>query len=326
MTIKKITLAIFALSSGAVFAGTMGPACVEGNVTVPCVSSAWGFGVQALYLKPTFSGDLAWSGNTVIGDINNEVVSNQITLNQNNLKWQASFKLEAAYHFNTGNDLNLNWYHMGRQSTNRPGDIKQITTEAGLITNQVLGDANTFKPSWDAVNIEFAQDVNFGYRKNIRFYGGMQYVRIGLEHTVSTSTTSLEPGTVLSDLADESWSYNGVGPRVGADMSYGFANNFGVFANSAAALLTGKSKDNKRFSDNTGNSSTIIASKTAVVPELEAALGLNYSHALAKGVLTVDAGYMWVNYFSSLVVASFDTDANFSVQGPFVGLRWLSNM
>lgn len=219
---------------------------------------------------------------------------------------------------------------MGRQTTNRPGYNSPITTGATVfLYAQALSDTNMFKPSWDAVNIEFGQDAHFGHRKNIRFHGGMQYARLGLERTYSGSTPGPLGLTYL--LENKSLSYNGVGPRVGADMSYGFASNFGVFANSAVALLTGKSKYNAFFSSGAEGVFSTTASKTAVVPELEAKLGLNYSHVLAKGVLTIDAGYMWVNYFSSLVVASVTstqvtTDSNFSVQGPFVGLRWLGNM
>jgi len=66
------------------------------------------------------------------------------------------------------------------------------------------------------------------------------------------------------------------------------------------------------------------------VPELEAKLGLNYGYALAQGQLSVDAGWIWVNYFNPMVIASryaFDgvEQSNFGVQGPFFGLKWMGN-
>lgn len=307
LNLKKTALAVLALGSSAVFAGTMGPVCTPGSVTVPCERTAWDFGVQALYLQPVSQSFAGF-----------ESTANGSRFNEFDHDWDWGFKLEGSYHFNTGNDLTINWYHL-ENSTTHTQNIFFANPTAATDGFNVLTRVR-LEPDWDAVNAEFGQHVDFGEQKNIRFHGGLQYARIKQSFRAGLTPFAV-PGI---SAANASSKFNGVGPRLGMDMSYDLGNGFAVYGNGATSILVGDSKFNANtnlFGLATGFSR---GSKTAIVPELEAKLGANYTFALAQGDFSVDGGYMWVNYFNAQNVGFLQSD--FALQGPYFGVKWVGNV
>lgn len=309
LNLKKTAVAVLAFGSSAVFAGTMGPVCTAGNVTVPCERSAWDFGVQALYLKPSYSG-ASYLGSTTVNGVE--------TFHRANYNWGWGFKLEGSYHYGTGNDVNLNWYHLNK--SNSQTIPATFTNPAGHVI-----DANvsaTVKPRWDAVNLEFGQHVDFSPMSKIRFHGGAQYAYLQTKNTIKgTGTHYLSFSNNLR--------YSGFGPRAGADMAYDWGNGFGVYANTAAAVLVGTKKFTDTLSHSVLGVTSVNGSTTAIVPELEAKLGATYTYAMAQGDLSIDAGWMWINYFDPLqngIAFGETSETNVGYQGPFVGLKWVGNV
>ncbi|WP_025384684.1 Lpg1974 family pore-forming outer membrane protein [Legionella oakridgensis] len=301
MNMKKTALAVLAFGSSAVFAGAMGPVCTPGSVTIPCDRSGWDFGIQALYLQPTYKGNVY-----LTNFVNAAGVTNWHDLDPD---WGWGFKLEGAYHFNSGNDINVNWYHYSK-TTNHTVLIGDADVPVSLSTQ--------LKPKWDAVNLEFGQHVDFGEFKNIRFHGGVQYARISNDYYDNiTGTTPTERIRTK---------YNGFGPRVGMDLSYDWSNGFAVYANTAGALLIGDSTFNTTTLGVIDPAGISNGSNTIIVPELEAKLGAKYTCALAQGALTLDVGYLWQNYFdaqSFLTATRVGDDTDFGLQGPYIGIKYM---
>ncbi|WED43023.1 Lpg1974 family pore-forming outer membrane protein [Legionella cardiaca] len=314
LNLKKTAVAVLALGSSAVFAGTMGPVCTPGNVTVPCERTAWDFGAYALYLQPAYDADYGYHSFTSSID---GVSQHYRDIDP---EWGWGFKLEGSYHFSTGNDLNLNWYHWNKETDNSWGGVF-IDGFGGPFFG-----SHHFEPKWDAVNLEFGQHVDFGEFKDIRFHAGLQYARIEHELTASGNFPPVSVATGFSTVRDTE--FNGVGPRVGMDMQYNFGNGFAIYGNGATALLVGDSK----FNTSTGFGGFVVnstsGSKTSIVPELEAKLGAKYTYAMAQGDLTLDAGWMFVDYINANHFINFlgNRESNFALQGPFAGLKWVGNV
>ncbi|HBI21565.1 MAG TPA: hypothetical protein DDY37_03100 [Legionella sp.] len=320
LNLKKTAVAVLALSSSAVFAGSMGPVCSAVNVTVPCEATAWDFGAKALYLKPSVN-----NGNGF-----NPIVSDTRFDHAPNYNW--GFQIEGSYHFNTGNDLNLNWYHVSKSNSRTFGaqPLTSFNFGGGVTETAAFAGGNvSVDPKWDAVNIEVGQHVDFGDNKAIRFHGGAQYARLANNVTKSSGTffggSAAPVSGSYTHTTTYNPTYNGFGPRLGMDMSYDWGNGLGIYANGATGILAGTRSFSASYSDSLGNSIGGNGSQTVIVPVVDAKLGATYTYAMAQGDLTLDAGWMWVNYFN--VHANQEgVNSDFGLQGPFIGLKWLGNV
>ena len=241
------------------------------------------------------------------------------------------FFLEGSYHFNTGNDINLNWYHLTNSY------IKNFSSAVFLPIAARPTDLSTgipraiiVNPKWDAVNLEVGQHVDFDVDKSIRFHGGFQYARL-------INNTTISFATVVQNLSNTGISlhnptYNGFGPRVGADMTYACSHGFSIYANGAAALLAGSNKYSDNITASRGTRSSLLSTRGStaiVVPELEAKLGVNYIYTVAQGDLIFDFAWLWINYFNAIQSDPYGltpVNADFGLQGPVFGLKWLGNI
>lgn len=309
LNLKKTAVAVLALGSSAVFAGTMGPVCTPGNVTVPCEATGWDVGVYALYYQPLTDGRWAYHSVTT---------PNVNVLHDFEPKWDWGFALEGSYHFNTGNDFTVTWSRI---------DVDHSGTYIGGTTVPVLGDNFTVNHNWNQVDMAMGQFVDFSANKKMRFHGGLTYSSI--ERSVSDFFST----TGLFRQGDNS-KFSGWGPRTGLDMMYVFGNGFGVHAKAAASLLVGSSSFTSGIAPVLG-SGTLTGSADAIVPELEGTLGVDYTYPMASGELRLDLSYDVRDYFDALTNRSralspaqvsniFTT--NYGLQGIKFGLNYKGNV
>ncbi|MBL7481627.1 Lpg1974 family pore-forming outer membrane protein [Legionella bononiensis] len=323
--IKKTTLAVLGLAaSNFAAAGTMGPVCTPGNVTVPCEARLWDIGVQALYLRQVYDADKAYQHDTLpfrgFREVNNE--------------WDWGYRLEGSYHFNTGNDATVTWVHYQNDS-NRDGFVGLIpfSQQFAPLSSPYRIEDDTY---FDQVNLVLGQHADFGLVKNMRFYGGLQYANI---NDKANSYFYRSPAQLVRLGIDAVYQYEktdfkGVGPVVGIDYSYDITSAFSVTANGAGSILYGTSRFNYGYVGTPLGAVLLdrYGTKKAIVPSLEAKLGLNYAYAMAQGVLNIEGGYQVMNYFNALQtvgIGGFTTvranSSDYGLYGPYFGVKYVGN-
>lgn len=313
---KKTTFASLGLiMSSLAFAGTMGPSCVPGDVTVPCPLNQWNLGVEALYLKPVHSAHRGYEFTPLdtYRSIDNEE------------DW--GYRIEGSYHFSTGNDITMTWVHFDNESSQ--GGFAGFTPFSGPFLLPFNFNVDT---RFDQVNLVMGQHVDMGLFKKTRFYAGLQYAKVRLDSqnqyllTPPTIARFAPAGFVLNRNTD----FNGVGPVVGIDYAYHLTPNFSVTANGAGSILYGASRYDAGFVFLPSGliPATVYASKKSIVPGVEAKLGVNYGWMFPQGVLNIEVGYQVIDYFNledwrGITGFGVAKNSDFGLYGPYAGLKWV---
>jgi hypothetical protein len=314
---KKVIIAVLGHAlCGYAIAGSMGPICTPDNVTVPCEARLWDFGAQALYLRSIYGSAKAFEAGTL--PLDKEVKND----------WNWGYRLEGSYHFNTGNDLNINWLHFS--TSINPTDF------FGAITIPSLGIPLIPTPfelvsynRIDQVNAVIGQSTDLSVRDTLRFYGGAQYANI---QATAKNYYFLPP---ILALAGETFSlfdntdFKGYGPVVGIDYAYYLTRSLSITANGAGSILYGTNRYHAGFivSPVEFIPEQVFFRRKGIVPSLEGKLGINYTHPTPFGIATLQAGYQIINYFNALEAQTFQNligpviAVDYGVFGPYFGLK-----
>ncbi|MFI4918067.1 MAG: Lpg1974 family pore-forming outer membrane protein [Legionellales bacterium] len=341
MLTKTTLTAIGLVASGVVAAGSMGAVCTPGNVTVPCEAKRWDLGVQALYLHATVSAASAYQPSAFLPAVNGYTYLAYNSYQQPDNDWDWGYRLEGAYHFNTGNDASLTWVHFSGDS-DQSGSINAEQPGYGFVPASVpanIAYSMKGKNKLDQVNLILGQHVDLSLASKMRFYGGLQYAEIRFDIKTSFPSLSGTPiaffraatVTSLSQLNDTD--YRGLGPVVGLDYAYDLTGALSLTANGSGSILYGSSRYSNSYVEAGGVVlKSVYANKKALVPSLEAKLGLNYVINMAQGLLNLQGGYQVMNYFNALQsqgaagVTGAVTNSDYGLYGPYLGLKYLGNI
>lgn len=310
------------------------------------VNAPWSFGFAGLYLQPSFGGNglgySSFSNYAGNDDQGHFVGINGAPNHINNItpQFQWGFSVKGGWHFNDVNDAAVEWYQLS-QSIN--GHLPIGTLFSGNFDG-FYANRLQLKQSWYAFNVAAGHNICFDGNKNLRLHGGLTIADIQNQFI---NYPQLFPTSGPLFITKETLSYVGIGPRIGGDFNYNVQGWFNIYANGAASLLWGRSKQNASGYQNYTNSiygfqpyGTPNYSQShdgVIVTELESRIGLTFDYPLSSNTsLSFDAGYMWLIYLNAIssytdigIVGTADgasigtnTTANFGLSGWYFGLTY----
>ena len=298
---KHTMLMMLTLWCEIVYAGEMG-------------SKSWDFGGSALFLKPSLNDMRDANARTIT------MVTGQSSTWSRSIDYSLGFSFGGSYHYSATDDITLNWDHLSAPYSNAYDNL------AGTLTTIHM------RPQWDAANLEFGKQISLDDQKNVRLHAGVQYARLSVGETEINSASTANGIDLLTPYVtlEGTPTYNGFGMRMGVDFKQYWDNGLCIYANAAGAILAGAAKYNKiaRYDGYASPATITNADSTLVVPEIDTKLGLTYTHAVKKGKISIDAGWMFFDYFNVLNqedlsnISAVQT-TNFGSQGPYLGIKWL---
>ncbi|MBY0544806.1 MAG: hypothetical protein K2Q14_04575 [Gammaproteobacteria bacterium] len=334
----KITLALVTIGMCATaFAGAPGNNMLVPTgtpVIAPDSTGAWSFGLEALYMMSNTNFQYASTGNTSLlappapEDVHNQSVTND---------WNWGIEADVSYLFpGSSRDVSASYTYLDQDGDDSvdgaPLTIHGINRPTfTTFANEATGDVDQ---TLNAATLTFGQLLTIGNHLSLHPFGGVQFADIDTTNKAAYYTEFPGPGDEFEIGNYKSTSdFVGVGPRAGIDTTVHLNDNFSVVGTFAGALLVGSMSSefdyNRGFIPNF-ESDFDNDSYTAVVPELDAKVGLDYMHAFNSSTsMNIQLGYEFVDYFNaeendarnSWTTNSSNNSTDFSYNGPYLRLQ-----
>ncbi len=193
------------------------------------------------------------------------------------------------------------------------------------------------KVTFDYVTVDFEAGYNMpvGVGSTVRLFGGLRFAHLDQKATGSVLNLLYNTGHgVYYDYSGKrKTTFTGVGPRVGANGTFGLGGGFNIFGGLSGALLVGKYKDKHELSylgtnDASSSDSYTDQNKTKVVPNVDGEIGIGYNFGTGAGsTVGIQLGYRGEAFFGAATKGHVDGPYNkekasgdYLLHGPFVRL------
>ncbi len=341
--IKRLSLALIALGlSAPVFADSCCNPCNPFSVTIPNQQGGFTVGADALWLRPTAPNT---TYNITVGDILASTAPTSLTIplefQHIDPSYHLGFDLNAAYRIAcTGNDVSVNWTHLGETSDSET--TPTLFIPGGREDDDFdLHAHNNVKFKLDSVDLDVGQRVNLGNNFLMRLFAGVRFADLQEKKNTDYHADGVDIGPVdtVHVILDQDSEFKGVGPQVGVDGRYCIGSGFGVDANITGSLLVGRTDSNSDILVTAlrlrASQQVVFAAdlpidqkrKNRVVPALDASLGLDYTYNFNncyRSSLVIQAGYKAIHYFDANTLHISDGPngaSNIGFDGPYAGVK-----
>lgn len=331
--ISQVTLALLAMGVvGTASAGTIGnPVAVPAgvNLSAPDSTGAWSFGVEGLWAidnNQSFQYASVDSGS-------GSSFSNKNKSVEGSNDWGISANINYVF---AGNSRDVNLQYTGvflndSNSATSPNAVKSVLGLGGSF-DRAKGRA---EQDLNRVDMTFGQLIRIGDRVDLHPFGGVSYVNLDSTNKASYYDVNAAGAYVADQTFKNNSSYWGVGPSAGIDGAVHLGDGFSIVGRAGAALFIGDMDSSFVYRGTTVSKlDTVFNYKNdetmAVVPELDARLGIDYMYAFNPNTsMNVQVGYEVASYFNAAqqdaadaaLTNSVSNTSDFNYYGPYLRLQ-----
>lgn len=299
-------------------------------LTAPSNAGGWIFGLEGAYIKP--NADVVYAADYTLATLGSVT-----PLSATNLfidpgyHWAGT--VTVGYIFaNTGDDLSLNYTYFNATAHDSASAVESnqylwIHNPNGA--NQKYAK-DSFTQTLNAVDLTFGKQLQLG-NIGLHPFIGLRYADLDLSNSAK-----------FYFLGTQNWrnvnhsDFDGIGPRLGLDGTINLSTHFSVVSTVGGSLLAGN-LDASTTQYYYGALTSIISPKTkitnhatTVVPEVDAKLGLGYTHDYYENnVFYFQLGYEVVDYINGVNfdstsqenVNSMNDKSDFVYHGPYAKVQ-----